>query len=421
MVEVMDRAQAQRHTVSTLMTTQVLGGIGLSAGATVGSLLAEKISGRTDLAGLGGTFQTLGAALLALPLAAIAHRAGRRPSLTIAYAAAVAGALLVVAASAASSFALFLLGSVLLGSATAANSAARYAAADLALPEHRGRDLSLVVWVTTAGSVLGPNLVGPAEPIARTLGLDVLVGPFVISTVVLLVAASLMWVRLRPDPLLLSRTLSGEPPALAKGSLSRGLAAICAHPLALAGVTTMALGHVVMVSIMVMTPLHMVHGHASLSVVGFVISGHIVGMFAFAPVMGIAVDRFGARAVALVGGLILLLSTLRAGVAEAGFSMGLAIALFLLGLGWSATFVSGSTMLVGAVSVRERAGAQGVGDLVMGLSAAGGGAAAGVVVQHFGYGWLAHGALLGAVAVLGVSVLAAGHRQANHARGRRRS
>lgn len=407
MQEVLDRAQAQRHTVATLMATQVLGGVGLSAGATVGALLAERISGRTDLAGLGGTFQTLGAALLALPLAAIAHRAGRRPSLTLAYAAAVVGAVLIVLASLAASFTVFLLGSVLLGSATAANSAARYAAADLALPEHRGRDLSLVVWVTTAGSVLGPNLAGPAEPLATALGLDVLTGPFVISTVVLTLAAVLMWLRLRPDPLLLARTLAGEPPAPVKGSLARGRAAIAAHRLALVGVTTMALGHVVMVSIMVMTPLHMVHGHASLSVVGFVISGHIVGMFAFAPVMGLGVDRFGARAVALAGGVILVAATLLAGAAEAGFSIGLATGLFLLGLGWSATFVSGSTMLVGAVPVQERAGAQGVGDLVMGLSAAGGGAAAGVVVEHVGYGWLAHLALLGALLVIAVAVVAA--------------
>ena len=166
-----DREAVQRHTIRTLMFTQVWGGVGLAAGATVGSLLAEEISGRVELAGLGGTFQTLGAALLAIPIATLAHRYGRRPSLTFAYAAAVLGALLIVVAAYLSNFAIFLLGSALLGSASGANSAARYAAADLALPAHRGRDLSLVVWVTTIGSVLGPNLAGPAEPLARAMHL----------------------------------------------------------------------------------------------------------------------------------------------------------------------------------------------------------------------------------------------------------
>lgn len=393
-------AAAQRHTVRTLMMTQVFGGVGLSAGATVGSLLAEKISGRTDLAGLGGTFQTFGAALLALPIAAVAHRAGRRPSLTLAYALAVAGAALVVVAAASNCFSVFLLGSALLGSATAANSAARYAAADLALPAHRGRDLSLVVWVTTLGSALGPNLAGPAEPLAHALHLDPLAGPFVVSVGVLAIAATVMWVRLRPDPLLLSRVLADAPAGVARGTTRRGVRAIRAQPRALAGVVVMALGHVVMVAVMVMTPLHLRHGHATLMVIGLVISGHIIGMFAFAPLMGLAADRFGDSVVAGGGGLVLIAATALAGAAAQGYSHGLALGLFLLGLGWSATFVAGSLLLVSAVDLADRPGAQGVADLTMSLAAAAGGAAAGVVVEQLGYAWLAHLALIGAVLVV---------------------
>ena len=401
----MDRQQAQGRTLRTLMITQVLGGVGLAAGATVGSLLAERISGRTDLAGLGGTFQTLGSAALALPIAALAHRAGRRPSLTMAYVVAALGALGIIAAAALSSFALFLLASAALGSATAANRAARYAAADLALPQRRGRDLSLVVWVATLGSVLGPNLAGPAEPIARALGIDVLAGPFAISAACLVLGAIVMTIWLRPDPLLLSRELSPQESAPHKGSISRGWAAIRRHRAAAHGVTIMALAHVVMVAVMVMTPLHLVHGEASLAVVGFVISGHILGMFAFAPIFGLALDRFGAPVVALVGGAILMLAAITAGMSSAGFSVRLTVALFLLGLGWSAAFVSGSTLLVGPLTVAERPGGQGLADLLMGLTAAAGGALAGVVVQHWGYAWLAHLALIGAIAITVIAAM----------------
>lgn len=388
------------------MITQVLGGVGLAAGATVGSLLAERISGRTDLAGLGGTFQTLGAALLALPLAALAHRAGRRPSLTVAYLVAALGAAGVVLAAATSSFLIFLVSSALLGSATAANSAARYAAADLALPQHRGRDLSMVVWVTTFGSILGPNLAGPAEPVARALGLDILAGPFVVSALCLGIAAVVMTWRLRPDPLLLSRELTDADPAVRKGSLAAGALAIRRHPEAATGVAVMALAHAVMVSVMVMTPLHLVHGDATLAVVGFVISGHILGMFAFAPLWGIGVDRVGAPVVALAGGLVLVTATVLAGLAAAGFSVTITIALFLLGLGWSMAFVSGSTLLVGPLSVGERPGAQGLADLTMGLTAATGGAVAGVVVHQWGFAWLSHLALIGSLAITALAALA---------------
>lgn len=401
-----DREAVQRHTIRTLMFTQVWGGVGLAAGATVGSLLAEEISGRVELAGLGGTFQTLGAALLAIPIATLAHRYGRRPSLTFAYAAAVLGALLIVVAAYLSSFSVFLVGSALLGSATGANSAARYAAADLALPTQRGRDLSLVVWVTTIGSVLGPNLAGPAEPLARAMHLDVLAGPFVVSAAALAVAGVVMWTRLRPDPLVVSRQLSDTVHTSGKGSLSRGVAALRASRRALAGVVIMALGHAVMVSVMVMTPLHMRHGHASLVVVGLVISGHILGMFAFAPVMGMAVDRLGAPKVAFAGGLLLVAATTVAGAAAQGYSHGLAIALFLLGLGWSAAFVSGSVLLVGGVAIVERPASQGISDLVMGLTAACGGALAGVVLEHAGFAPLAHIALIGALVIIAVSVTA---------------
>ena len=371
------------------MGSQVLGGVGLAAGATVGSLLAEKISGRTELAGLGGTLQVLGSALIAIPMAQLANRSGRRHSLTTGYLMAIVGAVLMVSAAAIGSFSMFLLGSLLLGGATATNSAARYAAVDLALPEHRGRDLSLVVWVTTIGSVLGPNLAGPAEPLARALGVDVLAGPFVISAIALTLGALLIFTRLRPDPLVLARELAGSAARAPKGALGRGIRLVMTTPRALAAVIVIAIGHAVMVAVMVMTPLHMVHGHAALTVVGLVISGHILGMFAFSPLMGLAVDRVGAPIVAAGGGVVLIVACLSAARAPAGHSALLTVGLFFLGLGWSATLVSGSTLLVGSIPLAERASAQGSSDLLMGLAAASGGAVAGVVVDQLGYAALA--------------------------------
>ena len=378
----------QRRTVGTLVGSQMLGGVGVSSGIAVGSLLAEEILGSPDLAGLGGTFQVLGGALVAVPMARIMARRGRRPGLNFGYLLGIAGALALTAAGIVRSFPLLLAGSVLFGGATAANSQARYAAADLAEERHRGRDLSVVVWATTIGAVLGPNLVGVAGRLANVLGIPSLTGPFLFSLTGFVLAAALLALRLRPDPLLHARAraeAAAVEPLAHHGSVWRGFRVAAGIPAALLGILTVSLGHAVMVSVMVMTPLQMHHGGAELRVIGFVISIHVLGMYAFSPLVGFAVDRFGARPMALVGSGVLIAATLLASRAPTGWSWGLTAALFLLVVGWSFTLVSGSTLIAGSVPVDERAGVQGASDLAMGVAAGGGGALAGIVVGQLGY------------------------------------
>ncbi|WP_270889283.1 MFS transporter [Pedococcus sp. 5OH_020] len=399
--------QVQRRTVGTLVGSQMLGGIGMASGIAVGSLLAEDITGSAEFAGLGGTFQVLGGALIAIPMARVMGRQGRRPGLVLGYALGVLGAVAIIASGVARSFPLLLLGSAFFGGATASNSQARYAAADLAEPQHRGRDLSIVVWATTIGSVLGPNLVGPAGRAGEAIGIPALTGPFLFSLVGFVLAVGLLAARLRPDPLLLARRralATHDAGAPHQGSVVQGMRAIAARPAAVLGLVTLALGHTVMVSVMVMTPLHLHHGGAALRVIGLVISIHIVGMFALSPLTGMAVDRFGGRPVAVLGSAILLGATLLAAQAPTGWSAGLTVALFLLGVGWSCTLVSGSTLLAAAIPIGERAGAQGASDLAMGLAAGGGGALAGVVVGQVSYSALALGAA-GVAFVIGVTAL----------------
>jgi MFS family permease len=393
----------QRRTLGTLVSTQVLGGVGLSAGVAVGALLAEEVSGSTALAGLGGTFQVLGTALITIPMTRLIAARGRRPGLALGYALAAVGGIGLIVAGVTSNFALLLVSSLLFGGATTSNGQARYAAIDLAPPDRLARQLSLVVWVTTVGSVLGPNLVGPSEPVARWLGLPVLTGPYVFSVVGLVLATIVMLTRLRPDPLLEARRRLGESPAdRPHASMVRGLRAIVARRRTAVALLTLAFGHAVMVSVMVMTPLHMNHGGAGLTVIGFVISLHITGMFAFSPVMGWAVDRWGSRVVAIVGALILASATLLASASSPGSSTVLTVALFLLGLGWSASYVSASSALSAGLTPHDRPAGQGGADLVMSLTAAAAGALAGVVVDVAGFDRLAWSALALAL-IIGVA------------------
>ena len=431
-----DRGVLQRRTLGTLVTSQVLGGVGTASGIAVMALLTKEVGGSEALAGLGTTAQVLGGALLAVPVARVSVARGRRPGLVLGYIVAAVGALLVIAAAALPSLPLLLLGSLLFGGGTAAGSQSRFAGADLAAPHHRGRDLSLVVWATTIGSVAGPNLVELADRLGLGLGLPRMAGSFLFSLVGFVVAALVIGVFLRPDPLLEARRRAGleaqawgpshldqrESSAPASPHLDQressapayphldqrdgrrgGVAALRARPAALAAVAIIALGHAVMVAVMVMTPIHMDHGGASLQLVGLVISIHILGMYAFSPLVGAAVDRLGSRPVAAAGGVVLVAACLLAATSDEGMSLHLTAALFLLGVGWSCTLVSGSTMLTDAVDVAERAAAQGVSDTVMGLMAAGGGVLAGVVIAAASYSALAWAATLLATLVIVVA------------------
>ena len=333
------------------------------------------------------------------------------------------GAAVVITAAVAGSFPLFLVGMFLFGGGTTANNQARYAAADLAEPAHRGRDLSIVVWATTIGSVAGPNLIGPGVSAARLIGIPDLAGCFLFSLAGFLLAWLVVTACCVPTLLtaraleatqheelaqrhtagLAEGTTTGPAPEAPNhdGSMRRGISVIRANTRALRAVLVMGLGHLVMVSVMVMTPIHMKHGHAELEVIGFVISIHILGMYVLSPVVGAAVDRWGGRVIAMIGGVILAIASVLAALSEAGWSALLLVALFLLGVGWSCTLVSGSTMLTAAVATDERPATQGLADVFMGLAGAGGGAVAGVVVGSLGYAWLA-----GASAVVGVVILA---------------
>jgi MFS family permease len=403
-----DRARTQRRTVGTLVLSQALGGVGVTTGIAVATILAEEILGSASLAGLAQTTQVLGAAVAAFVLARLMSARGRRVGLVAGYAAGAAGAALCVLAGVLGSFVVLLAGTFAVGWATAANSQARYAATDLADASRRARALAVVVWATTIGAVLGPNLTGPGAALGRALGVPVLTGPFVFSIVAVTLATVVIWARMRPDPFLLARDIAAAEGEATTGhvSLRHVWSVVSVRPRALAAMSAIGVAHAVMVSVMVMTPLHMHHGDASLNVIGFVISVHVLGMFAFSPVMGWLTDRVGRAAVLALGGVLLLVAVTLAGRAPEGSSAGLATGLFLLGLGWSCCLIAGSALLVDAVPFAERPGVQGASDLVMGLFAAGGGALAGVVVEVWGYALLNVGSGVLALVVLAAAAVA---------------
>ena len=412
-----DRLLVQRRTVGVLSGGVALAGLGVTVGITVGGLLARDVAGTDSASGLGQTAAVLGAAVIAVPLARISDRAGRRTGLAVGYAVAVLGAVVAVVAAAVSSLPLLLLGLFAFGASTACGLQARYAAADLAVPEHRGRDLSLVVWATTVGSVLGPNLAGPGADLGRSLGLPPLGGAFAVSAAVFAPVALGLLALLRPDPLLLARRLGGGGAGdRRRGATGAALRAVWATPNGRLGLTSVVVSHAVMVGVMVMTPVHM--GHAggpegtTLRLIGLVISVHVAGMYLFSPLVGLLADRAGRRATVAIGGVLLLAAAALAGTAPPGGAVQLGAGLLLLGLGWSCGLIAGSTLVTESVDAARRPTAQGGTDLLMGLGAALAGAVGGPLLALGGFGLVS---AVSAVLVLPLAVVwLSGARPAVH-------
>ena len=377
----------QEKTVKVLATAQVLNGVGVAGTVAAGSLLVASITNSETLAGLAQTSSVLGAAALALPLARLTSRGGRRLALSVGLIAGVIGSFLAILGGSRENIYLMLTGTFLVGAASAAGYQARFAAIDLATSEKRAKQLSFVVWGSTIGAVTGPNLMEPSGNLAESFGLPRLTGPYLISAVTLALAVLVIQLFLRPDPYLTAAKDSGAA-TLPRIKTKVALKHIRSNARASFAIASIAIGHIAMVAVMVMTPVHMAHVDVTLTIIGLVISVHVLGMYAFSPLVGALTDRLGRLRVIQVGVAILLSSALISGFARADDAITLGIGLFLLGLGWSCTLIAGSALLTESVSPEFKSASQGASDLVMNLSGASGGAIAGVVIATLSYGWL---------------------------------
>ncbi|AFR29132.1 MFS transporter [Arthrobacter sp. Rue61a] len=428
----LDPQRVQRRTVFLLSSAQLLSGVGNGATLSIGSLLAVDLSGSEAWAGSITTVLTLAAAVAALPLARLAEARGRRVGLVTGLVAAMVGALLIIASVMSQSFVLLLLGAAFLGLGTAANLQARFAAVDLAEPEHRGRSLSTVVWAITIGAVAGPNLIQPGAAVGEALGLPPIAGPFVFSAVGLFLAAGLLFAGLRPDPLLMSRRLAaqaeaGDEPGAqpVRGTIRSGLRAVRSSPQAMLALAAVVAAHGVMVAVMSMTPLHLQqlvggsheghHGGTTdstdaLVVIGLTISLHIAGMFALSPLWGWLTDKAGRFQTIAMGHGLLLVAVFIAGFGQHEPAL-VTVGLILLGLGWSAATIAGSTLLAESLAPEQRVTVQGVSDTLMGAAGAVGGATSGLLLAWIGYQGLNIASSVLAAAVLALTVIMAAGRR----------
>lgn len=399
------RQALARRTVWSLVAAVALGSTGHIAATTVAAIAAGELAGGAALAGAAGSSVVAGAAVGAGVLSQLMVRRGRRIGLTAGYAIGVVGAFVAATAVLLAVLPLLLAGMLLIGFGNASNQLSRYAAADLYPDDRRASAIGLVVWSSTIGAVLGPNLIGPSGALAQSMGLPELVGPYLVPVAFVGIAAVLSFVRLRPDPYELAY------PAAPGGdvAVAVSLRELFARPSVTAAVVALVIGQAVMVLIMTMTPFHMREQGHDLASVGIVISAHTFGMFALSPISGRLSDRFGPVPVVLAGSVVLAASGILAALAPTDGGLILTLALFLLGWGWNLGFVAGSALLTAGLGLAERTRIQGLADAVIWSSSAAASLSSGVIVAAAGYTALG---ILGAAAVILPAVVVLSRRRA---------
>jgi MFS family permease len=282
------------------------------------------------------------------------------------------------------SFALFLLGLLLIGGARGAVDQSRYAAADAQIPERRARAISTVVFAGTIGAVVGPKLVGPAGDILGGLGFTPLAGPMWSGALLFGLAGLVIVALLRPDPYDMARAIAiAHPDTRQTGGPVRSVREIMRLPAAKLALAAMVFGQVVMVLIMSVTSLHMHHHQHGLDDVGTVITAHTLGMFGLSVFTGPLADRFGRPLTIAVGALLLIGGSLLAPVSL--MTAWLAVALFLVGLGWNLCYIAGSSLLSDILAPAERGSVQGANELVINLASALSSLSSGVILAGLGY------------------------------------
>ena len=393
-----DRQKAlYKRTIRVLLASQLMAGAGLAAGIAVGALLVEDMTGSTGISGLPAALFILGSAIAAKFVGNLSQKYGRRTGLSFGYFVGTVGALGIVLAATINILPLLFLAFFLYGSATATNLQARFAGTDLAEPSRKAQSISTVLFATTFGAVLGPNLITPMGNVAASLGVRELAGPFMLATLVFGLATLIIFIWMRPDPLLTARSLTArafsQPEKVKQETDSKN-----SRRIIWIAASSMILTQMVMIAVMTMTPIHMKLGHHSLAAVGLVISVHIAGMFLPSPLTGILVDRFGYRRMLAWGGLILLTAGLLA--ASAHSVLLLAIALGLLGLGWNFGLIASSSAVTQAAPIDKRASIQGSFDLTVALAGAAGGLGSGFIVAESSFAVLSLvGGILGLLIV----------------------
>jgi MFS family permease len=309
----------------------------------INGLAGLALAPYVGLATLPVTCWVLGGAIGTMPASLHMRRVGRQRGLTTGTFWGIGGALICATAIWLQSFWLLCIGTLVWGVYNAYGQYYRFAAADVATGDFKATAISLVLAGGLVGGILGPTtsrftieLLAP-----KFMGAYLALIGFAVITMILL-----RFIRI-PTPGAAERSATGRP-----------LREIAMQPKYAVAVAAGAIGYGVMNFLMTSTPIAMqVCGHPY-GDAAFVISSHIIGMFAPSFITGPMIRRVGALPVMFAGALLnfAAIGIALAGIAVANFWWSLVI----LGVGWNFLYIGGTTLLTQTYRPEERAKAQGL-------------------------------------------------------------
>ena len=337
-----------RRNVGLLAACQAMLFTNNSTLIAINGLAGLALAPYAALATLPVTSWILGGAIATMPASLHMKRVGRQRGLTSGTFWGVIGALLCGGGIWAQSFWLLCFGTLIWGVYNAYGQYYRFAAADVSSPDFRPTAISLVLAGGLVGGILGPT--------TSRLTIDLLAPKFLGAYLALIFFALVTM-------LLLQFIRIPTPSAAEQAAAGRPLSQIAAQPKFIVAVLSGAIGYGVMNFLMTSTPIAMQACGHPYSDAAFVISSHVVGMFAPSFVTGPLIRRVGALPVMFTGALLNFASI---GIALSGISVAqFWLSLVLLGVGWNFLYIGGTTLLTATYRPEERAKAQGANDLAI--------------------------------------------------------
>jgi MFS family permease len=316
--------------------------------AAISGLAGLALAPHVSLATLPVTCWVIGGAITTVPASLYMKKVGRRNGLIVGASLGIVGAALCAIALWQASFWLLCFGTLVCGAYNAFGQYYRFVAAEVAAPDFRATAVSLVLAGGLVGGIVGPTL--------SRFTVD-LIGPRFAGAYLVLILFALATMAI------LGRIRIPEPSAAEQAASGRPLSAIAKQPKYIVAVMSGALSYGVMNFLMTSTPIAMrVCGHPY-GDAAFVISSHVVAMFAPSFVTGGLIKRFGTIPVMLAGAVlnVVCIGVALAGVEVANFWW----ALVLLGVGWNFLYIGATTLLTETYRPEERAKAQGANELAI--------------------------------------------------------
>ncbi|MGE3269797.1 MAG: MFS transporter [Chloroflexota bacterium] len=394
----------RRNTI-LLALTQAFVGMGNQTTPTLAPIIAVRMLGSQDLAGVGTSILGLSRLLIAYPVGYLTDRYGRRAGLMLGLVLTLLGALVIGGGMLAWSFPVVVVGLVIFGLGVGAGQQLRLAAADMFVPARRGEGLGYVLTGSLVGAIAAPMLIAASRSIASMSSLEELSIVWFLMPIIIVPSMALVLL-VRPDPKTIAQNLARYypgyvPPASHSATTvtsSNPRAWLRHFPLATAFANSFAaLG--VMSMMMAMTSLALDHHGYGLTLISMSVSLHVIGMFGFSIPLGRLSDRFGRRNVMLLGNVILAIGSIL--VPTSPEYLVITTGTFLVGVGWSCVNVSSSALITEVVAPAERGRAIGFTDTISQASTIILPLAAGPIVAHLGLPTLA----VVALGVLSVPVI----------------